>query len=270
MNSVDMGVLGLFPSIASEKIGGVEASGRLAWQGIVDGVAGDASLFCYGSQGPGESRGNARHEVHAASRLSAVLAALRTRQTARLVLIWHIDLLKLLPFLRVADARVALFLHGIEAWRRQDWLSRILLRRVDLFLSNSDYTWQRFLSFNPRLSDAPHRSVPLGLGAPVKAAVPAPAHPPAVLMLSRLCRGEDYKGHREMIAAWPLVQKWIPAAELWIAGDGDLRPDLEGMVRDRGLDGGIHFWGQVSEDEKQSLLARCRCLSMPSRGEGFG
>jgi glycosyltransferase involved in cell wall biosynthesis len=26
----------------------------------------------------------------------------------------------------------------------------------------------------------------------------------------------------------------------------------------------------VSEDEKQNLLARCRCLALPSRSEGFG
>ena len=186
------------------------------------------------------------------------------------MLIWHLDLLKLLPFLRVSDARVALFLHGIEAWRRQDWLTRNLLQRVDLFLSNSDHTWQRFLSFNPRLSDAPHCTVQLGLDSPVEMAVPAPAHPPAILILGRLCRGEDYKGHREMIAAWPLVQKRIPDAELWIAGDGDVRQDLEEIVLAHASDGRIRVWGQVSEDDKQNLLMRCRCLAMPSRGEGFG
>ena len=32
----------------------------------------------------------------------------------------------------------------------------------------------------------------------------------------------------------------------------------------------VRFLGRVSEADKQDLLRRCRCLAMPSRGEGFG
>jgi glycosyltransferase involved in cell wall biosynthesis len=42
------------------------------------------------------------------------------------------------------------------------------------------------------------------------------------------------------------------------------------MVKGQELDHRIRFFGQVSEDQKQQLLARCSCLAMPSRGEGFG
>jgi phosphatidylinositol alpha-1,6-mannosyltransferase len=115
----------------------------------------------------------------------------------------------------------------------------------------------------------PHQAVHLGVGAPADTP-PAPDHPPAVLMLSRLLRSEDYKGHREMIAAWPLVLERIPNAQLWIAGDGDLRADLEQMAQARGLGSRVRFWGWVSEERKQELLGHCRCLALPSRGEGFG
>jgi glycosyltransferase involved in cell wall biosynthesis len=67
-----------------------------------------------------------------------------------------------------------------------------------------------------------------------------------------------------------LVLKRIPEAQLWIAGDGDLRRDLEDSVREHGLEEHVRFWGRVSEDVKEELLARCRCLAMPSHGEGFG
>jgi phosphatidylinositol alpha-1,6-mannosyltransferase len=62
----------------------------------------------------------------------------------------------------------------------------------------------------------------------------------------------------------------IPDAQLWIAGDGDLRPDLEGAVAAAGVGHRVHFWGRVSDEAKQDLLRRCRCLALPSRGEGFG
>jgi phosphatidyl-myo-inositol dimannoside synthase len=269
MSGPDLDLLGLFPTLACQKIGGVETSGRVAWQGIMDYGLRSACLFCFGSKGEEPNDEGDGHTVYAASKFGAVVAALGRRWPAHLALVWHLDLLKLLPFFRIPDARVVLFLHGVEAWRAQDWLTRTFLRRVDLFLSNSDHTWQRFLSFHPRLSDALHRTVHLGIGSPI-GAVPVPAQQPATLMLGRLCRGEDYKGHREMIAAWPLVQKRIPDAELWIAGDGDLRQDLEETVRACGLEGQIRFWGQVSEGEKQNLLARARCLALPSRAEGFG
>jgi phosphatidylinositol alpha-1,6-mannosyltransferase len=89
-------------------------------------------------------------------------------------------------------------------------------------------------------------------------------------MLSRLHTREDYKGHREMIDAWPLVLKQKPEAELWIAGEGDLRSQLEREVARQGSRANIAFFGLLSERRKQELLTRCTCLALPSRGEGFG
>jgi phosphatidylinositol alpha-1,6-mannosyltransferase len=187
-----------------------------------------------------------------------------------LVLVWHIGLLKLLPFFRLPDARVVLFLHGIEAWKTPDWLTRRVLKHVKLFITNSDYTWRRFLSFNPKLANASHGSVSLGVGSPGKLPVPDPHNPPVVLMISRLAKTENYKGHQEMIEAWPLVLRQVPGAELWIAGDGDLRPELERLVGRKRLQESIRFRGWASEKDKEELITQCRCLAMPSRGEGFG
>src|SRR5204863_445818 len=82
-------------------------------------------------------------------------------------------------------------------------LGRALLGRVSLFLSNSAFTWQRFTALNPEFRDTPHRVVHLGIGEAEPEGGRSPAGPPAALMLGRLLRGEAYKGHREVIAAWP-------------------------------------------------------------------
>jgi phosphatidylinositol alpha-1,6-mannosyltransferase len=134
----------------------------------------------------------------------------------------------------------------------------------------SDYTWRRFVDANPDFQDARHVRMQLGIGAPVLGEPIPPASRPAAMMLGRLVRTEDYKGHREMIAAWPRVLQSIPDAELWIVGDGGLRSDLEHLATQHGLQGRVRFWGSVSEAEKETLLARARCLALPSRGEGFG
>jgi phosphatidylinositol alpha-1,6-mannosyltransferase len=140
---------------------------------------------------------------------------------------------------------------------------------VDLFLADSRFTWQRFTQAQPQCVDRPHQIVPRGCEQPAPKSLP-PAGPPAALLLGRMMRGEDYKGHRELIAVWPAVRARIPEARLWIAGDGDLQPELQGLADRLGLQDSVQFWGRVSEEQKQELLDRCRCLAMPSRGEGFG
>lgn len=266
-----IGVLGVFPALTGD-IGGIQTAGRITWQAISrqhEDNPGDAVLFHYG--GGREVLGAlGATVVEARSRRAAVAAALRLDVAPRLVVFWHLSLLRLVPFLDLSGARVVAFLFGIEAWKRQGIISRRLLKRVDMFLSISDHTWDRFVEANPSFARVRHRTVWLGAGRPLDAAVPAPQNPPATLMVGRLARSENYKGHREMINAWPLVLERIPEAELWIAGAGDLRPTLEENVRRLGLQDHIRFWGRVSEGKKEELLARCRCLAMPSLGEGFG
>ncbi|HUP87900.1 MAG TPA: glycosyltransferase, partial [Longimicrobiales bacterium] len=93
---------------------------------------------------------------------------------------------------------------------------------------------------------------------------------PAALMVSRLHPDERYKGHDEVLAAWPLVLERIPGAQLWIAGEGELQSELESSVARHKLDENVRFFGRVSDTEKRQLIARSRCLLMPSTGEGFG
>jgi phosphatidylinositol alpha-1,6-mannosyltransferase len=144
-----------------------------------------------------------------------------------------------------------------------------LLAHVDTFLTNSDFTWARFLEFNPRWTESEHRTVALGLDCPGPN-VPAPTGVPAAIILGRMYRSENYKGHRELIEAWPTVLRSRNEAELWVVGGGDGADDLKGLAVKLGVERQVRFFGVVEEDEKQSLLRSARCLVLPSRGEGFG
>ena len=231
---------------------------------------GECRLLCYAPSGAGKVSGCQGDVLYARTKPRAVLAALGTRWPVRTILVWHIGLLQLLPFLRVGRVKVVLFLHGIEAWRHQNWLMRSLLKRVDLFLSNSEYTWERFVDFNRQFCHYPHQKVHLGIDVPLVERTCASSRTPVVLMIGRMAEQEDYKGHREMIQAWPLIIQRIRGAELWIAGTGNLQEELQGIVRESGLHHHVRFFGRVSQEKKQELLSQCRCLALPSRGEGFG
>ncbi len=140
-------ILFLSPDLGEQSIGGIQASGRDAWAGLRSlASTGQARLFLV-SLPEGESSRLQRILAKAALLITAAREPARQDR----LLFWHIGLLKLLPFFRSQRAKVALFLHGVEVWRRHDALTRLLLLRVDLFLSNSDYTWCRMLAHYPRL-----------------------------------------------------------------------------------------------------------------------
>jgi phosphatidylinositol alpha-1,6-mannosyltransferase len=276
MKSVHSKVLGLFPYFGSNVVGGVQASARIAWSAITKHTEDSATLLSYASGNGVDGANGSMDSSQAAetlvvnSKSKAIYEALSRTWTHDLVFVWHLGLLRLLPFFRLPQTRVVLMLLGVEAWREQNWLTKKQLEKVDLFLSISDHTWRHFIEFNPEHKGKSHQTVLLGIGTPSEAPTSLPAATPAALMLSRLSKGEDYKGHREVINAWTRVLEEIPDAELWIAGDGDLRRDLEQLVAALGLENKVRFWGQVSEQRKQELLEQSRCLVMPSRAEGFG
>jgi glycosyltransferase involved in cell wall biosynthesis len=288
------GVLGLFSEQGLH--GGIQTSGRVAWQGMLNNGIRPCFYFCYGEpeketiaspathlpQAQGLTQSGSREQLITGSanengscfvtntRTEAIKLALSQKWPVQLAFVWHLRLLKLLPFFRLPSPKVVLFLHGIEAWRTQRWLDQKALKSVSLFLSNSDFTWQRFLQFNPAFTAYPQQTIHLGIGQSLIDETPVCADFPAALMISRLERNEDYKGHREMIRAWPAVLQRLPEAELWIVGAGNLTTELEILARECGVAERVKLFGWVSEERKQELLGRCRCLALPSRAEGFG
>jgi phosphatidyl-myo-inositol dimannoside synthase len=255
LSGCKLDILALFPSFESEVFGGVQASGREAWRGVANHTAVRSDAFYYA---PGTAK------------IVALLRATQSRVSVDTVLVWHSGLLKLAPFIAASNRRTVLFLHGVEAWRKQGPLTKLLMRRTGLFLSNSDHTWRRFAAIHPGCAGKPHRTVHLGIGEPAPCPPSLPDGLPSALMIGRLSRDEDYKGHREMIQVWPLVLASMPAAELRIVGDGDLRPELERIAQELGLADRVRFYGAIPDAQKQDLLRQCRALVLPSAGEGFG
>ncbi len=249
--------------------GGVQKTAQMVWEAIENcAEMENPQLLCYGLDCVDRRNHNGSRHCNQSKLGTAVGAFLLPGRPADVILFWHVGMLKLMPFLRSGKARIIVFLHGIECWKTLDATTQRLLRRVSMFLTNSDFTWRTFLHYNAAWSDTPQRTIPLGVDAPTPA-IPRPDGPSAALIVSRMQQSEDYKGHRQLIRAWPLVSQRLPDAELWIVGGGDLQPDLAALASSCS-DGRIRFQGQVSDEAKADLLERCRCLTMPSKGEGFG
>ena len=246
--------------------GGIQAYSRLLWD-AVDRV-GSRSLI---SLGPAEAAAvGAARGVVTTSKWSLVVRVISQRWPADVAIFTHVELIKLLPLLKRRPRCIVAFLNGVEVWQPLGWMTRRSLRRVDRFLSISHYTWERFSTANPEFAARPHAVLYLGIGDSAGKEAPPPQDPPTALILGRMAQGEDYKGHRQLIAAWPRIRQRVPGARLGIAGGGDLRAELAMLAKRSGVAEAISFFGRVSEEEKQDLLRRARCFAMPSRGEGFG
>jgi phosphatidylinositol alpha-1,6-mannosyltransferase len=81
---------------------------------------------------------------------------------------------------------------------------------------------------------------------------------------------ERYKGHDELIDAWPRVVAAVPKARLVIAGDGDDVPRLQEKARRIGKPDSILFTGFASGSLLSGLYDRAAVFALPSRAEGFG
>ena len=168
----------------------------------------------------------------------------------------------LVPFqlaARFRGPKVATF-HDVPGPDTPDWASGLmspaseLIRRVALgcVIAVSP-------SVSRYLSDGHHEIIPNGLSTPDE--LPPEGEREAVLYLGRL---EPRKGVRTLIEAAVLLGAQAPP--IWIAGDGPLRADLEKLAPPH-----VRFFGEVSDDEKWSLLRRAALVVAPSLGgESFG
>jgi len=77
----------------------------------------------------------------------------------------------------------------------------------------------------------------------------------------------QYKGHRYLLEAWTRVVEAVPGSVALLVGDGPLRPELERLARDLGIEDSIRFLGSRMDVPK--LLATSDVLAHPSLEEGF-
>lgn len=164
----------------------------------------------------------------------------------------------------------AVFLHDIEAWTPLSPSRRRVLSGAFVRLANSRYTAERVMAANPECGrvDVCPLALPPENAAP--AVEPAPTPSRTVVIVGRMAASERYKGHDQLIDAWPMVVAAVPGARLVCVGEGDDVPRLREKAASRGLADSVEFPGFVGRAAKQAIYRDAALLAMPSRREGFG
>jgi glycosyltransferase involved in cell wall biosynthesis len=215
-----------------------------------------------------------------ASYASAVIRHALRGLRANLVICGHINLLPLAWIAAsLARARLALVIHGYEAWAPSPYkLSNWLVRRIDAFVAVSGYTAERFVQWSGVSSS---RGFIIPNCVDLNRFQPRERDPvlvdryrlrSAIVMLTvgRLETGERYKGVDEVIEAMPRLLRRLPDLRYLVVGDGSDRARLEAKARAHGLSDYITFAGRITEAEKVAHYNLADLYVMPSYGEGFG
>ena len=92
--------------------------------------------------------------------------------------------------------------------------------------------------------------------------------PVDVQLIGMVCRLVEQKGVGYGLEAFIQLAKSFPTAQLLMAGEGLLRPELEARVSEAGMGNRVHFLGWRSD--ASALMAGLDILLAPSLWEGFG
>ena len=198
------------------------------------------------------------------------LQAAARRCSGTLLVVLHIHLAPVGLPLMARGARMVLFLHGIEVWRRLSVFEGAAARRAEIVMANSHHTAACFRAANPDYAPCKVKVCHLGISKPKREVGAPPTGGNFALIVGRLAADERYKGHDLLLEIWPQVIAEIPDAALLVAGDGDDRARLEAKAVGLGLRNAVKFLGRVSDEMLAGLYRDCAFFVMPSRHEGFG
>lgn len=209
-----------------------------------------------------------------------VLQAVKRSPSFDLIVCGHINLIPIAMLLRFwIKAPVLLEIYGVDAWQpTKNKLANILVQKIDAFVSISEITRQRFLSW---------ASVPRVKGFLLPNAIhleqygPGPKSPEllrhyelegktVIMTLGRLESLERYKGFDEILELLPELACEIKDIVYLIVGKGADQSRLEEKARALGVADRVVFTGFIDEAEKAAHFRLADAYVMPSQGEGFG
>jgi phosphatidylinositol alpha-1,6-mannosyltransferase len=249
---------------------GIAYASRLLHRSLSDLEGGDPTVIELGVSGA--------EPVALRTRMQflARLARLQTMRRVNWLLFTHIGIARAqLRVPRQWRRPYAVMLHGIEAWSSTLDAERIeVIKNAKVRIAISPHTARRVAAAHPELP--PIETCLLGL-------LPDDEHPDrvpgdirvdygphAVVIVGRMASSERYKGHDQLILAWPRVMAEVPDATLVMVGRGDDVDRLRAKAAALGIGRAIQFPGYLPDAALRALLRHAAIFAMPSRGEGFG
>jgi colanic acid/amylovoran biosynthesis glycosyltransferase len=158
--------------------------------------------------------------------------------------------------------------HGPEEFDKPESLGLGLKgQRARFVVAISSFGRSQLYRWLPQAHWGKVRVVHCGLEREFHAGADAPASDvPRLVCVGRLC---EQKGQLLLIQAWSRVVARGVAAELVLAGDGEMRLEIEALIARLGLQAQIRITGWIGSAEVRAEILAARALVLPSFAEGL-
>jgi len=212
------------------------------------------------------------------------LALAKRLQTSSKVYDWiifgHVQLLEAVKHVRIAPARSAIWVYGMDVWGQQAARRTRHLNKISKIISISDYTLSQL-----DLSDYPGEALVIPCCTRpeifVPTSTPEKIRRNEILICGRMASPQRSKGHDMLFKALPLAERILgEPLRLRVSGTGPDQARLEGLARELGVSDRVIFAGRLPLPELVEAYQHCGAFCMPTpvtnydpefwNGEGFG
>jgi len=170
---------------------------------------------------------------------------------------------------RLAGITYSFTVHGPEEFDRP--LALKLTRKIEaaeFVVAISSFGRSQLMRWCPHPQWSKLQVIRCGLDAsfwstPVE---PGPSESQSLLCVGRLC---EQKGQLLLIDAVAQLKRRGMDVQLVLAGDGELRAEMETKIAALGLEKVVEITGWLSGDQVKQRLRQCRALVLPSFAEGL-
>ncbi len=230
------------------------------------GLANVSSLFAYGRIFRRVSRLVRLHratEIHAARPLFEGLVARWIK--------WRLGI-PYLCFVHGEDINVAM------TSRELSLLTASVLNHAEKLVANSSFTQDLLLSdwrIPKERIEMMHPGVDCQYFQPIPTSTPRQLLPEDRRVLLTVGRLQERKGHDTLLMGLPSIREKVPDVLYAIAGDGEQRPMLQGLVEKLNLQQHVRFLGEIDDSTLRQCYRECDLFVLPNRSvgrdvEGFG
>lgn len=165
------------------------------------------------------------------------------------------------------------YVYGSETIRFGKWpfltkLIKLIISQAEYLIVNSEYTKMEYLKFGI----SPNMIIKITPGVDTQKFTPGRKsnhllqkyslnHDPVLLTVARL---DERKGHRLVIESLKeLTRKW-PNLKYFIVGEGELKTELQTLVKQLQLEDNVVFTGRVSDEELTDYYRLCDIFVLPN------
>lgn len=225
------------------------------------------------------------YKVFNSNKMAFGLRSIWAGISSRIVILSHLNIIVFGYIIKLLhpSAKLMLFAHGIEVWKRLSWIQAKGLKKCDTVICVSNFTREKMISLHgvdrhrclvlnncldPYLPEAKNDDKSLELLTKYS----LKQDNIVLLTLSRLSAHDRDKGYEKVLKAVNVLKEEFPMLVYMIAGkyDDAEKKWLDNLIDQLELKNRVVFTGYVQDDQLAAHFGLSDIYVMPSRKEGFG